>query len=125
MLPYILHFMKISQNQTQMEEKSYTNKKNGSSTGSPISNENSTNDSESNIMTGKKSSIGIKKNLEKLDIDEDIDYLEYFVYNSYWTLRKCSSNLLDKISCLYSLTTFFILKPFLEVDLQSSDWIKK
>ena len=123
MLPYILHFMKISQNQTQMEEKSYT-KKNGSGSGSPVSNENSTNDSESNINALKKLSIN-KKNLDKLDIDEDIDYLEYFVYNSYWTLRKCSSNLLDKISCLYSLTTFFILKPFLEVDLQSSDWIKK
>jgi hypothetical protein len=121
MLPYILHFMKISQNQI----------KNGDincniSNSNPRSNEGSTNDSTITLITSKKPSI-IKKNfnLDKLDIDEDIDYLEYFVYNSYWTLRKSSSKLLDQISFLYSFTTFSIIKPFLEVDLQSSDWIKK
>lgn len=120
MLPYILHFMKISQNQMQMEDINCTINK--SKTGSPISNESSTNDSIT--IPNKKPSI-LKKNFNKLDIDEDIDYLEYFVYNSYWTLRKCSSKLLDKISCLYSITTYSIIKTFLEIDLQSSDWIKK
>ena len=113
MLPYILHFMKISQNQMQMEEKDCT----GGSSRSILS---SINDS----ITSKKS-YPMKKNLDKLDVDEDVDYLEYFVYNSYWTLRKCSSKLLDKISCIYSKDTFTILKPFLEVDLQCSDWIKR
>ena len=112
--------MKISQNQIKLGDINCTINK--SNAGSPMSNESSTNDSIN--LTNKKPSM-IKKNLDKLDIDEDIDYLEYFVYNSYWTLRKCSSKLLDKISSLYTFTTFSIIKPFLEVDLQSSDWIKK
>lgn len=116
MLPYILHYMKISHSQMQMENLSKINKAN------PSSNELSANDS--TTIASKKVSI-TKKILENLDLDEDIDYLEYFVYNSYWTLRKCSSKLIDKIASNHSLLTYSNLRPFLEVDLQSSDWIKK
>ena len=113
MLPYILHFMMISQNQMQMDINCSINKSYGS-------NESSPNDS----FISKKS-YPMKKKLDKLDIDEDIDYLEYFVYNPYWTLRKCSSKLLEKISSRYPIRSFTILKPFLENDLQCSDWIKR
>lgn len=111
--------MKISQNQMQMGEININCTISKSNAGSPMSNESS-NDS----VTSKRSYLP-RKNLDKLDIDEDIDYLEYFVYNPYWTLRKCSSKLLDKISSIYPKTTLTVLKPFLEVDLQCSDWIKK
>jgi hypothetical protein len=113
--------MKISQNQIINGDINCTINNNNDR--NSISNEVSTNDS---IITlkNKKTSF-TKKILNKLDLEEDIDYLEYFVYNSYWTLRKSSSKLLDKISYLYSSTTFCIVKTFLENDLQSSEWIKK
>jgi hypothetical protein len=115
--------MKISQNQIKLGDVN-CNISNSNAI-SPVS-ETSTNDSINFPTISKKPSI-LKKNFnsDKLDIDEDTDYLEYFVYNSYWTLRKCSSKLIDQISFLYPFTTFSIIKPFLEVDLQSSDWIKK
>lgn len=83
---------------------------------------NSTSSSNSfNIPNKNKSNI----NIENLDINNDVDYLDFYVYNDHWTLRKCSSKLLDKISCKYPKLTLFILKPFLENDLQCDDWIKK
>ena len=63
--------------------------------------------------------------IENLDIYNDVDYLDSYVYNNYWTLRKCSSKLLDKISCKYPKQTLLVLKPFIENDLQCEDWIKK
>ena len=71
----------------------------------------------------KNSKLKNDENLEKEN--DDLDYLEYFVYNPDWTLRKCSSKLIDKISCIYSMQTLNYLKPFLENDLQCNDWIKK
>lgn len=85
---------------------------------------------ESSPRNGFDSKINLNKNktnfkIEDLDLNYDLDNLEYYVYNPYWTLRKCSSKLLDKISCIYSKQTVSILKPFLENDLQCDDWIKK
>lgn len=113
MLPYILHYMKISKKEIKIVESKSNNER-----------------------TLKNSLYGVKKhdkfnkslankNFENIDFDEDLDYLEYFVYNPYWTLRKCSSKLVDKISCIYSKQTLYILKAFLESDLQCNDWIKK
>lgn len=83
---------------------------------------NSTSSSNSfNYQNKNKSNI----NIESLDINNDVDYLDFYVYNNYWTLRKCSSKLLDKISCKYPKLTLSILKPFLENDMQCEDWIKK
>ena len=76
-----------------------------------------------NKILPKNSKLKNDENLEKEN--DDLDYLEYFVYNPDWTLRKCSSKLIDKISCIYSMQTLNYLKPFLENDLQCNDWIKK
>lgn len=85
------------------------------------SNSSSSSSSSFNYPTKNNSNI----DLEKLDINNNIDYLDSYVYNNFWTLRKCSSKLLDKISCKYPKSTLFIIKPFLENDLQCEDWIKK
>lgn len=112
--------MKINQNQIQME-KNIVSLNNSNS--SPNSNEEfSTNDS---MTINNRKYSTLKKIINNLDLDQDFDYIEYFVYNSQWNLRKCASKLLDKISCIYSNLTFSILKPFLEVDLQCQDWLKR
>jgi len=92
-----------------------------------VENISSNESSPSNSFSSKKSSFKTKKNinLENIDLENDLNYLEFYVYNPYWTLRKCSSKLLDKISCIYSKLILTILKPFLENDLQCEDWIKK
>lgn len=60
------------------------------------------------------------------DLDENPDYLEYFTYNNYLTLRKSSAKLLEKISMVQPQEVFFIIKPNLEVELQNEyDWINK
>ena len=88
----------------------------------------SSNESSPNISFNSKRNLNKNKTnfkIEDMDLNYDLDNLEYYVYNPYWTLRKCSSKLLDKISCLFSKQTVSILKPFLENDLQCDDWIKK
>jgi hypothetical protein len=85
------------------------------------SNSTSSSSNSLNYQTKNKSNIKI----ENLDINNHVDYLDFYVYNNYWTLRKCSSKLLDKISCKYPKLTLSVLKPFLENDLQCEDWIKK
>jgi transportin-1 len=47
------------------------------------------------------------------------------IYNPNWTLRKCCSKMLDKLSYIYSIQVISILIPYLEVDLMSKDWITK
>ncbi len=94
-----------------------------------VENISSNESSPNNSFTSKKPSSCFKSNknvnVDNLDLDNDLDNIEFYVYNPYWTLRKCSSKLLDKISCIYSKLTLNIIKPFLENDLQCEDWIKK
>jgi len=88
----------------------------------------SSNDSDStrsNSLNYQNKNKGNNINIENLDINNDVDYLEFYVYNNYWTLRKCSSKLLDKISDKYPKLTLSVLKSIMENDLQSEDWIKK
>ena len=88
-----------------------------------ISQNDTHNIGDKNKILPKNSKSKNAENLEKEN--DDLDYLEYFVYNPNWTLRKCSSKLIDKISCIYCMQTLNYLKPFLENDLQCNDWIKK
>jgi transportin-1 len=57
---------------------------------------------------------------EDIDIDEDSEG-----YNPNFTLRKCCSKILDRLSHIYSAKLYDIIKPILENDMQSQDWLVK
>jgi len=81
--------------------------------------------SSNNNLNFIKSFEEINFNLENSEKENAFDKLDYFIYNNYWTLRKCSSKLLDKLSFIYPRQILSILKPILENDLQCNNWIKK
>ena len=61
------------------------------------------------------------ENEEKEHFDEEgSDY-----YNPNFTLRKCCSKIIDRLSHLIPKKTFEILLPHLEVGIQSNDWLIK
>jgi hypothetical protein len=71
----------------------------------------------------EKNQIQSEKNIEE---DDDINLDEEMEgYNPNWTLRKCCSKIIDKISHLFSAKLFDIIKPILENDMQHSEWIVK
>jgi transportin-1 len=86
---------------------------------------------ENKTQENQKSSNSGSKNLQKSDFQDDIEDEDDkeeetgASYNPNWTLRKCCSKLIDKLSNLYSLKVYEIVKPFLENDMQHSDWIIK
>jgi hypothetical protein len=43
-------------------------------------------------------------------------------YNSNWTLRKCCSKFLDRVSSIYPQPVLDIIKPYLEENMQNNDW---
>ena len=43
-------------------------------------------------------------------------------YNPNWSLRKCCSKFLDKLSYIYPSLILEILKPYLEENMQNKDW---
>jgi hypothetical protein len=47
------------------------------------------------------------------------------VYNPNWTLRKCCSKLIDKLSFKFPQLVFEIIRPHLENDMQNNNWIIK
>lgn len=57
--------------------------------------------------------------------DEDDEEVDIRGYNPSWTLRKCCSTLLDKLSNVYHKTIFEVTKPIFEHDMQDKDWIVK
>lgn len=69
------------------------------------------------------------QNLEKYEAnqeDEDIDSDEDSEgYNPNFTLRKCCSKILDRLSHMYPAKLYEIIKPILENDMQSQDWLIK
>ncbi len=46
-------------------------------------------------------------------------------YNPSLTLRKCCSKILDKLSIEFPQIIFEVLKPYLENDMQSDEWLTK
>jgi transportin-1 len=58
-------------------------------------------------------------------VTEELDEEAAESYNPSWTLRKCCSKLLDKLSLEFPKIIFDVLRPFLETDMQHKDWIIK
>ncbi len=65
----------------------------------------------------------------ELDIDEEIESEEQIyeedieTYNKVWSLRKCSSKILEKFSVLWPNETLIFIQPLLEIEIQHKDWI--
>lgn len=57
--------------------------------------------------------------------DDDEEDTEGEGYNPNWTLRKCCSKLLDKLSRIFHDIITDTVKPFLEADMQDPDWVVK
>ncbi len=64
--------------------------------------------------SSSKNSIQEEENEE--DGEENSD-----AYNPCWTLRKCCSKLIDKLSHLYPQKVYEVVKPLLENDMQHQD----
>jgi transportin-1 len=47
------------------------------------------------------------------------------MYNPNWTLRKCCSKVLDKLSTIFPEIVIDVLQPYLENSMQSPEWIIK
>jgi len=74
----------------------------------------------------EKLSIEETDDMDKFDNDvEEIDEEAAESNNPNWTLRKCCSKLLDKLSSEFPHIVFDVLRPFLETDIQHKDWIIK
>jgi hypothetical protein len=43
-------------------------------------------------------------------------------YNSNWTLRKCCAKFLDKLAHIFPEGVLEVIKPYLEENMQNSDW---
>jgi transportin-1 len=61
------------------------------------------------------------ESMQHQDFNED----NMEMYNPNWTLRKCSSKILDRLSNLFPLQVINTLIPFLENDLKSKEWAIK
>ncbi len=63
--------------------------------------------------------------IDEVEFDEDGERKKDESYNPNWTLRKCASKLLDKLSLLFPSIVFQHTMPILECELQSKEWIKQ
>ena len=53
---------------------------------------------------------------------EDSEEDENAIYNPNWSLRKCCSKFLDKISYVFPKQVLEIVKPYLEENMQNQDF---
>lgn len=68
----------------------------------------------------------MKKEEEKVSDEEEQEELEENDgYNVNWTLRKCSSKLIDKMSHIFKKEILNIIKSPLEEGIQSKNWLVK
>lgn len=77
-----------------------------------------------NKMCEKISSNKREEN-EENDSEDELEEKSGQAYNPNWTLRKCVSKILDRISIVFPKLTVDYSKLILENDLQCQDWIKK
>jgi len=61
-----------------------------------------------------------ENNEDDLEEDENVEG-----YNPNWTLRKCCSKLIDRLSNNWPEPILEIIKPVLENDIQHQDWLIK
>ena len=78
-------------------------------------------DNKSFSANNTRSEHSVNENNED-DLDEDENVAGY---NPNWTLRKCCSKLIDKLSNIYPEHVLEIIKPVLENDIQHQDWLIK
>jgi transportin-1 len=64
-----------------------------------------------------------KTDEDDLDSDEPILEEDIETYNKSWSLRKCSSKILEKFSVLWPSETLTYIQPYLESEIQHKDWI--
>ncbi len=63
-----------------------------------------------------------KDNNERECQDESIDIQESNNYNPNWSLRKCCSKFIDRLSYVFPGQVLEIVKPYLEDNMQNQDW---
>jgi hypothetical protein len=59
---------------------------------------------------------------DEQDSFSSIESSEVEGYNSNWTLRKCCSKFLDKVSGVFPQPVLDVIKPYLEENMQNSEW---
>jgi transportin-1 len=80
---------------------------------------------DSRFQSSKSNNLSKLKDRDE-DNDEDIEDDENVEgYNPNWTLRKCCSKFIDKLSNIFPQHVFEIIKPVLENDIQHPEWIIK
>jgi transportin-1 len=116
---------KLGAGKSQPHSKSSSNSLNSqvstkahSNTSGPVSSNNVPSDENLNSQNNEK----FDANQEDGDIDFDEDSEGY---NPNFTLRKCCSKILDRLSHMYPAKLYEIIKPILENDIQSQDWLIK
>jgi transportin-1 len=57
--------------------------------------------------------------------DDSVDTSQIEGYNSNWTLRKCCAKFLDKLAHIFPEQVLEIIKPYLEENMQNSEWYVK
>jgi transportin-1 len=80
---------------------------------------------DSRFKSSKSSSFSSLEDADE-DNDEDVEDDENVEgYNPNWTLRKCCSKFIDRLSNIFPQHIFDIIKPILENDIQHNEWIIK
>jgi hypothetical protein len=57
--------------------------------------------------------------------EDDSGVNETDIYNPNWSLRKCCSKFLDKLSFIFPQQVLEVVKPHLEENLQNENWLIK
>jgi hypothetical protein len=64
----------------------------------------------------------LKEEDNKEEEDEEINVEDAENYNPNWTLRKCCSKFIDRLSHVYPKQVLDIIKPHLEENMQNNNW---
>ena len=79
--------------------------------------------SNKNRINSDTSTKRSERDIDDIDSDEQIFEEDIETYNKIWSLRKCSSKILEKFSVLWPNETLVYIQPFLEIEIQHKDWI--
>ena len=75
-----------------------------------------------NDILGMDSRAKNDKDSDDEEEDNEMDINEVEGYNTNWTLRKCCAKFLDKISTIFAQSVLDVIKPYLEENMQNTDW---
>lgn len=79
--------------------------------------------SSKNRISSDTSTKRSERDIDDIDSDDQIFEEDIETYNKIWSLRKCSSKILEKFSVLWPNETLVYIQPFLEIEIQHKDWI--